>query len=111
METVDEDRHRTIKQNRAMHGYFRSLAYALNSAGLDMRTVLKPGVAIDWNEVMIKDYIWRPIQKVITGEKSTADLTTTDIDAIYQVISRHMAEKFGVSVAFPDRFSMAEERY
>jgi hypothetical protein len=33
---------RTIQQNKALHKYYRELAEALNAAGLDMKTVLKP---------------------------------------------------------------------
>ena len=33
--------HRSQKQNNALHVYLRQLAMALNSAGLDMRKVLK----------------------------------------------------------------------
>jgi len=109
METSSE-KHRTLQQNKALHKYLAELAEALNDAGLDMKAVLKPGVSIPWTMEMAKEHIWKPVQNIMLDKDSTTELSTTDVDAIYQVISRHMAEKFGVSVAFPDRFSMAEER-
>jgi len=110
METVSGENQRTLKQNKSLHKYFAMLADALNSAGLDMRVVLKPGVEIPWTEDSVKNHLWRPIQRIVTDDiESTADLSTTDVDAIFQVVSRHIAEKHGVSVPFPDRFSQSEE--
>lgn len=41
-----DKRERTLTQNRAIHLWFTMLADALNDAGLDMRTVLKPEIEI-----------------------------------------------------------------
>ena len=49
------DKQRTAKQNRALHLYFTHLADELNSAGLDMRKTLKPGVEIPWDGKSIKE--------------------------------------------------------
>lgn len=100
---------RTPQQNRALHLYLRELAQALNDAGLDMRAVLKPGVSISWTEEMAKNYLWRPIQKIMTNIESTADLDKLDVSEIYKVLDRHIAEKFGVHVEFPSDERMAHE--
>ena len=52
-----EEKQRTIKQNKSLHLWFRLLADTLNEAGLDMRTVLKPSISIEWNDKTIKKYI------------------------------------------------------
>jgi hypothetical protein len=74
-----------------------------------MKALLKPHVEIPATEELIKDMVWRPVQKIMTGIESTTDLSTTDVNDIYQVVSRHLAEKHGISVAFPDRFNRSEE--
>lgn len=74
-----------------------------------MRAVLKPEVEIPWTTQNVKNHIWRPIQKIMTEIESTTDLSTRDVDAIYQVVARHLAEKHGVSVPFPDRFTQGAE--
>ena len=68
---VPTQKRRTASQNDALHVYCRQLANALNDAGLDMREVIKPEVDIPWNDQTVKEYMWRPIQKVVTGEEST----------------------------------------
>ena len=77
------------------------LADELNDSGLDMKKVLKPGVDIPWTKSSIKEYIWRPIQEVQLSKKSTTDLTTKEIDEVFETINRHLGEKFGVHVPFP----------
>ena len=92
---------RTLKQNKALHKYCEMLAEALNDAGLDMRTVLKPGVAIPWNKERVKDALWRPIQEAMTDKESTTELDTAEPSRIYDVLDRHLGEKFGLHVPWP----------
>ncbi len=92
---------RTDRQNRSLHLMFRMLADELNGAGLDQRKVLKPGVDIPWTEKAIKEQIWRPIQKAQLEKTSTTELTTVEIDQVFDTINKHLGEKFGLHVAFP----------
>ncbi len=92
---------RTTQQNKALHKYFELVAEALNNAGLDMRKTLKPSVEIPWTGDTIKNYLWRPIQTEYLGKKSTTELTTKDIDKIYDILNRHLGEKFGITEPFP----------
>ena len=66
-----------------------------------MRKTLKPSVDIWWNKDMVKEYIWRPIQKAQLGKKSTTELTTKDIDKVFETINRFLGEKHKVHVPFP----------
>lgn len=93
---------RTIQQNKAMHKYFTMLAEKLNDAGLDMKKVLKPHVDIPWTPASIKSHIWKPVQDAMLDKESTTELDTAQVDAVYKVISRHISEKFGINVEFPD---------
>ena len=92
---------RTNKQNAALHKYFTMLADALNSAGYDMKKTLKPDVDIPWNSDLVKEFMWRPIQKVVIGESSTAKAKAKDYPEIYEVLNRHTAQKLGVSIPWP----------
>lgn len=92
---------RTAQQNKALHVLFQLLANELNLAGLDMRKTLKPGVEIPWSGRAVKEYLWRPVQEAQLNKKSTTELTTKEIDEVFDTINRHLGEKFGLHVAFP----------
>jgi hypothetical protein len=93
-----EEKPRTIKQNKSLHLWFRLLADTLNEAGLDMRTVLKPSISIEWNDKTIKEYIYKPILEAMLLKKSTTEMTTKEIDKVWETINLHLGEKFGVEV-------------
>lgn len=92
------EKQRTIKQNKSLHLWFRLLADTLNEAGLDMRTVLKPEINIEWNDKTIKEYIYKPILNAMLLKKSTTEMTTKDIDKVWETINLHLGEKFGIEV-------------
>jgi hypothetical protein len=93
----------TRQQQKAIHVLFRLLADELNLAGLDMKKVLRPEVDIPWTDKSVKEYLWRPVQRIMTGKESTTELckSNKEIDSIFDVINRHLGEKFGIHVAFP----------
>lgn len=96
-----KDKPRTNRQNSALHKLFDMLAEALNDAGLDMRKTLKPGVEIPWTQANVKEYLWRPIQKAQLDKQSTTELTTKDIDKVYETLNRYLGDKHGLHVEFP----------
>jgi len=93
---------RTIKQNRALHLWFEFLAAALNDAGLDQRTVLKPEVEIPWTPEAVKEQLWRPIQVAMLQKKSTTDLETPEVSKVEEVLVRHLVKSFGQFFNPPD---------
>ena len=100
---------RTDRQNRALHLLFTHLADELNSAGYDMRRTLKESIDIPWTKESIKEYMWKPVMKIQLGKKSTTDLTTQEIDEVFETINRYLGEKFGIHVQFPSINSFLEE--
>jgi len=92
---------RTNQQNRALHVLFNLLAEELNEHGLDMKKTLKPEVDIPWNPVTVKEYLWRPIQQAQLHKTSTKDLTTKEIDEVFDTINKHLGERLGIHVPFP----------
>ena len=98
---MEEEKQRTIQQNRALHKYFGLLANSFNDAGLDMKKVLKPEIDIPWSGASVKEYIWKPIMKAQLQKSSTTELTTKEIDKVFDTINRFLSEKFGITESFP----------
>lgn len=96
-----EEKTRTHQQNKALWVYFTQLAEALNDAGLDQRVVLKPSVAILWDKNSVHKYLWKGIQEAMLGKESTTELTSAEIDKVYETLNRHLGETTGVHVPFP----------
>ena len=92
---------RTNQQNKALHVLYQLLANTLNDNGLDMRKTLKPEIDIPWSPASVKEYLWRPIQKAQLNKQSTTELTTKEIDEVFDTINKHLGEKFGLTIDFP----------
>lgn len=92
---------RTEQQNKSLHLYFQMLADSLNESGLDLRVVLKPNISVPWSKDLIKEHLWAPIQKAVLKSESTTELDKQQVSEIYDILNRHLSEKFGVSVQFP----------
>ena len=101
MKLTKSEKIRTIQQNKALHKYFQMLADELNILGLDMRKTLKPSIDIPWSGATVKEFLWRPVQQAQLRKKSTTELTTQEIDKVFDTINRHLGERFGVSIQFP----------
>lgn len=93
---------RTMNQNSALHLYFSLVAEALNAGGYTVQAVLKESLDIDWNKDLVKENIWRPVQEITLGKKSTIDLAkVSDIDEVYEHVNRFLAEHFFIHIPFP----------
>lgn len=94
---------RTSTQNKALWKYFELLAEELNNAGLEMRVALPQlrQTDVPWSKELIKEALWKPLQEAMLKKQSTTELTTSEVDKVYKVLDRHLAEKLGVSVKFP----------
>ena len=93
---------RTLQQNKAIHLYCQLLADALNDAGLDIQHVLtQKQVSIPWSGDRAKELLWREIQRAMFNKESTTELSRSEVSQVYEVLDRHISEKFGVHVEFP----------
>ena len=101
---MSEDKQRTILQNKSIHLYFKLLAYELNDAGFDVMKTMSHDVPIPWNEHLVKELIWRKVQKAMTDKRSTTKLDTSEVSEIYRVIDNHISNISNgeISVPFPD---------
>jgi len=104
--TVKTGQQRTNKQNAALHKYLGMLAQELNSAGLDMKQTLKPEIDIPWTTQLAKEYLWKPIQKAVINKESTTKADRNEYTQVYEVLNRHTADRFGISLPFPNKEDM-----
>lgn len=57
---------------------------------------------LPWTKDTVKEKLWRPVQMgIIKDKESTKDLTTTEPNDIYLVLSKHLSEKHGIIVEWP----------
>ena len=92
---------RSLNQNAAMHVLFKLYADTLNDGGLYMQKVLKPSVDINWTKDTFKEYVWRPVMEAQTQKKSTTQLTTTEVQEVYDTLNRYFGEKYHLTIDFP----------
>ncbi len=102
---------RTPSQQSAIEVYCRELATALNDSGYEMKAVLAvKQVDVPWTQNTVKEVLWKSIQNAYLDKPSTTALTTGEVSKVYEVLNRHIASNFGVSVAFPSNESLIDEQ-
>ena len=93
---------RTQKQNRSLHVWCRQAAEILRDSGIDTKQFFKEGYEVPFTTEIVKNNIWRPIQKAVTDKDSSRELTTSEVTAVYDQINLLLAEK-GIHVPWPCR--------
>jgi hypothetical protein len=95
---------RTLKQNNSLHKYFELVSDALNEKGLDFTQIFKNTVAIMITPAIVKECMWKPIQKSMFKKESTTKLNKKEeIDKIYDVMNKFLSEKFEIYIEFPNK--------
>jgi len=83
------------------------VAVCLNENQKDMKQVIdKIILDIPATKANVKEMIWKPIEQAMFDKKSTKDLTTQDINSIYDIINKVFGE---MGVSLPS-FPSAEEQ-
>ena len=103
--TLKTGKQRTLTQNASLHLFCQLLADALNDAGFDFRTFVKEGYPVPFNEMLVKEYMWRPIQKAIIGNDSTTKPKTHEYGMIYDALNIKLVEH-GIYVPWPCKETM-----
>lgn len=103
--TLKNGKQRTLTQNASLHKYCGMVAEALNDAGYDFRTFIEPGLAVPFNDALVKEYIWRPIQKAVTGKDSTTKPERHEYGVIYDCVNLNLSEH-GIYVPWPCKETM-----
>jgi len=105
--TSKTGKQRTSTQNASLHKFCALLAEALNDAGFDFRLFMKEGYPVPFTEVLVKEHIWRPVQKAVTGHESTTKPKTNEYAMIYDVLNCKLAEH-GLYVPWPSKDSIGD---
>ena len=97
-----ESNARTSQQNRALHKLFSIIADMLNDLGMQFNYTGVSGRDFEtkYNSGIVKDYFWRPLQVHLTGKQSTAELTTQEMNEIFNVICTFFSDR-GHELYFP----------
>ncbi len=98
---------RSDRQSRAIHVYFEEVARELNDRGIDMRVLVK-NLQVAHTKDSVKG-IWKAIGEAKYGKKSTTQLTSREIDEVYDEFNRLLSE-FDINISFPSNiFYLNEE--
>lgn len=90
--SVKSAKNRTLTQNKALHVFCKQLSETLNDAGFDFRTFIKEGYPVPFNERLVKEYIWGPVQLAITGFDSSTKPEPKQYSEIYDALNVKLTE-------------------
>lgn len=94
---------RTLPQNAALHKYCADISGKMNDAGFTQRQLVgkfKEGFELPVTMDMIKA-IFREVGSAMYGKESTAELTTIEIQKVYQVVDQRFGEITGCRAEWP----------
>ena len=91
---------RSAQQNNALQLWCKLVAESLNESGLEMVVNLPTGKqwTIPWSKTTVKEQIWRPVQKAITGKLSTTEPKRPEYNMVYEVIHSRFADHHGITL-------------
>ncbi len=96
-----KDASRSVKQNNAMHVWFRQLAEELNNAGHTMPHPFDDDFELSFTEIRVKEILFKPIIWAMYKKNSTAKLTTKELGDAAEELIRYLSENKGVYVPWP----------
>ena len=93
---------RSSQHNKSLHVLFQNISFELNRIGMEFTYNGIEGITLQttYTPEIVKEFIWEPLQRVMLDKDSTTKLTTSDINAIFEILGRYFAEK-GVVIDFP----------
>lgn len=91
---------RTLKQNSSLHKYCTEVATELNNSGVGIDVFFK-NVQADHTMESVK-FLWQGFAMAKYGKKGTSQLTTSELNAVFEEVNRHLAS-FGVHIPFPSQ--------
>lgn len=104
-----DDKQRSILQNRSLHKYLTQIAEALADSGQDMRVVVKLPIKPTLENV--KQELWKPVMTAMYPDiESTTQLSTKQIQAVYEVFNYAMGTRLGVSLPWPSIEEMSKRK-
>ena len=99
---------RTPQQNKSLHKYCSMVADEMNAAGYDFKKAITLEIAM--TPYLVKEYIFKAIMRAMYNVESTTELTTTQIQKVYETMNYNTGTKFGISMDWPSDESLSEEQ-
>lgn len=93
---------RTQKQNRALHVWCRHLAETLREKDIDTKTFFKSGFEVPFTPEIVKDNIWKPVQRAVTDKEKSSKLSRSEVSGIFDIINKLLSDK-GIHVPWPEK--------
>ena len=94
---------RSISQNASLHKYCSNISTRMTDAGFTQRLLVgkfREGFELPVTQSMIKD-IFREVGKAMFKKESTKDLTTIEIQRVYQVVDERFGNITGIREEWP----------
>lgn len=94
---------RSSQQNKSIHLYLEMLADALDREGHTLQDVVKEikKAEIRPTKENLKEVIWKPMMKALFNKESTTELSTGEVDRVYEAINHFVGQNFELHVPFP----------
>lgn len=92
-----------------MHKMFGEIANELLNAGVERKTIVEDldSYSVPIDPAFVKE-IWRAIQYSQTLKTSTTELTTAEIDRVYETFNRFIADNYAIHIPFPSMEALAD---
>lgn len=102
---------RSNLQNRSIHKYCKQVADEAKNKGVTVKMMIDalPDADIPMNETIVKD-IWKIFQEKILHKTSTTELTTAEVDQVYDPMSMFLSKNFDITLDFPSVEAKLRER-
>jgi len=96
---------RTTQQNKSIHLWLTQVADELDKNGHTLQDVVKSIKRAEIRPTMesLKEVMWKPLLLIMFNKKSTTKMTTKEVDKIYDVANKFLADNFELHVPFPSQ--------
>jgi len=99
-----KDKKRSLLQNASLHLYFTLLADELTGAGYNLKETLENiRLDIPVTPISVKENIFKPVLKAMTGKDSTTQMTTHEITEVWEALNLALGTRMGIHVPFPSQ--------
>jgi len=99
---------RTNKQNASLHKWLTQIAEMLNESGQTYTTEM--GIPIRYSLNLLKEFYWKPTQKVLFGIESTTEMTGVMLNNLIDSFTLWLSHKKNIEAPeFPNKQSLIND--
>lgn len=108
---MKEEKQRTLRQNKALHKWFKESADTLNEHGADMQMILAKRLSVWWSEETFKEALFKQFIRRVYIKDSTTELSTKQLTESVQMVTDVIARETGVVLPeFPSTESLINQQ-